>query len=324
MRSSPTSPLISTRFDILQPQCHEFVDPYVEHDSLTILLDLILLKRGVYRHLLYNRGTKPRRLVASAQVSQGKLQATKAGCRSRVDSTRRERDRWFLIFRLGSTLTLLDAFIRWSYLNPTPTMNITPWTKQAITTFCRVFLGTVAETIAFHGGIILTCCLLMNITDILQATFYSNPSPKSTIRLEFRSSLISLSLFYSSLTKLFLLLLLTIWLPTSISIVPQPENPLPEWTRRLQWTYDNSNLLTHVLETLDDDKLDREWIVRNILGGMSAGFGLRVILGIHPLFTSIMILAGWVAKTTMATLVSRWVGGNDSRTGEAWLAYSIP
>lgn len=26
---------------------------------------------------------------------------------------------------------------------------------------------------------------------------------------------------------------------------------------------------------LDDEKLDREWIVRNVLGGMSAGFGLR-------------------------------------------------
>ena len=97
-----------------------------------------------------------------------------------------------------------------------------------------------------------------------------------------------------------------------------------------------------MLETLDDDKLDREWIVRNILGGMSAGFGLRgkfsclnftmhnymlpffvVILGIHPFFTTIMILAGWIVKTFVATLVSKWVSGNDSRTGEAWLAYSI-
>ena len=144
----------------------------------------------------------------------------------------------------------------------------------------------------------MTCSLLMKVTDILQAIFYSNPLPKSNIRREFRyypsirgqphpkpalifsldyrSSLISLSLFYSSLTKLFLLLLLTIWLPASISIVPQPENHLPEWTKRLQWTRDNTNnLLTHVLETLDDDKLDREWIVRNVLGGMSAGFGLR-------------------------------------------------
>jgi hypothetical protein len=30
-----------------------------------------------------------------------------------------------------------------------------------------------------------------------------------------------------------------------------------------------------IFEILDDDKLDREWIIRNILGGMSAGFGLR-------------------------------------------------
>lgn len=28
-------------------------------------------------------------------------------------------------------------------------------------------------------------------------------------------------------------------------------------------------------EVLDDDKIDREWVVRNVLGGMSAGFGLR-------------------------------------------------
>lgn len=26
---------------------------------------------------------------------------------------------------------------------------------------------------------------------------------------------------------------------------------------------------------LDDDVLDRTWLVRNLLGGMSAGFGLR-------------------------------------------------
>ena len=183
-------------------------------------------------------------------------------------------------------------------------------------------------------------------------TLPTHPKPALMINLlfffEYRPSLISLSLFYSSLTKLFLLFLLTIWLPTPTSTIPKPENPLPEWTKHLQWA--NSNLLTHVLGILDDDKLDREWIVRNVLGGMSAGFGLRgkfsylkflsshttrstvaflflfwfvVILGIHPLFTSIMILTGWIAKTAVAMLVSRWVSGNDSRTGEAWLAYSI-
>lgn len=92
---------------------------------------------------------------------------------------------------------------------------------------------------------------------------------------EYRFSLISLSLLYSSLTKLFLLLLLTIWLPAPTSTVPTPENPLPEWTKHLQWANSDKNILAQVLEILDDDKLDREWIVRNVLGGMSAGFGLR-------------------------------------------------
>ena len=139
----------------------------------------------------------------------------------------------------------------------------------------------------------------MKVTDILQSTFYPNPPSISSIRREFRyhpsnpsdrnhrwwlisffffeyrPSLISLSLFYSSLTKLFLLFLLTIWLPTPTSTIPKPENPLPEWTKHLQWANSNRDLLTHVLQILDDDKLDREWIVRNILGGMSAGFCLR-------------------------------------------------
>ena len=45
-----------------QASCHAFSDPYVEHDDLTIILDLILLKLGVFRHLLFNRGASPRRI----------------------------------------------------------------------------------------------------------------------------------------------------------------------------------------------------------------------------------------------------------------------
>ncbi len=48
-----------------------------------------------------------------------------------------------------------------------------------------------------------------------------------------------------------------------------------------------------------------------------------VILDCHPVFTMLVILCGWVAKTAMAATVSKWVGGDDT-SGEAWLAYSIP
>ena len=48
-----------------------------------------------------------------------------------------------------------------------------------------------------------------------------------------------------------------------------------------------------------------------------------VILDCHPIFTTIIILVGWVVKTAVASLVNGWVG-RDEKTGEAWLAYSIP
>jgi hypothetical protein len=82
--------------------------------------------------------------------------------------------------------------------------------------------------------------------------------------------MISFSLFYSSITKLFLLFLLTIWLPTSTQ---SKEYILPDWAKLLS-NHTSSSLVLAAFKILDDEA-DREWIVRNILGGMSAGFGLR-------------------------------------------------
>ena len=105
-------------------------------------------------------------------------------------------------------------------------------------------------------------------------------------------------------------------------------------------------LIVGTLALLDEDTLDREWVVRNVLGGMAAGFGLRgactllalnqfhdahlirpVVLDCHPIFTTVIILMGWLVKTVVAQLVSGWVGtglGGDKAVGEMWLAYSIP
>ncbi|KAJ7895105.1 Arv1-domain-containing protein [Mycena leptocephala] len=242
--------------------CHAFAaDPYVEHDSLTLLLDLILLKRGVYRHLLYNRGADPRRSM-----------------------------RWLTIFRFGGPLICVDAFIRWSHLNPNQLSNISPWTEENMDALFRTFVGVSVETVAFHVGVIFSCYVVLGISHV------GHPARISIL-------LIPLTLFYSSLTKLFLLFLLTIWRPSSESTPPRSS--------------------PYALQLFGDDKVDREWVVRNVLGGMSAGFGLRVVLDSHPGFTTIIIIAGWVAKTAVSRLVSRWVGG-DEQMGEAWLAYSIP
>ncbi|KAJ7503544.1 Arv1-domain-containing protein [Mycena galericulata] len=265
-------------------KCHTFADPYVEHDSLTLLLDLILLKRGVYRHLLYNRGADPRRAVDGPN-SESSTQIKTV--------QEKEKIRWLTIFRFGAPLICVDAFIRWSHLNPHQPADVSPWTKDTMSALFRTLVGVSVETVAFHAGVMCACYVVLGIADWLVSQ-----RPMSDIRREFRFSLIPLTLFYSSLTKLFLLFLLTIWRPSTSSGSPAaPYLPLGD--------------------------MDREWIVRNVLGGMSAGFGLRVVLDSHPFFTTIIIIAGWVVKTAVSHLVSRWVGG-DEQMGEAWLAYSIP
>jgi len=81
------------------------------------------------------------------------------------------------------------------------------------------------------------------------------------------------------------------------------------------------SVVQSALSILDDDRLDRGWIVRNVLGGMAAGFGLRVVLDIHPFFTTVVILAGWAVKTSVANYLHPWV---SSGAGDVFLAYSIP
>jgi hypothetical protein len=87
----------------LQPSCRAPADPYVEHDPLVVALDLILLKRGVYRHLLFNRGTPPRKVDQTArnhvdgdgpQLQKEQQQSTEEGKRAQ-DRAREMVSAWF-------------------------------------------------------------------------------------------------------------------------------------------------------------------------------------------------------------------------------------
>lgn len=63
---------------------------------------------------------------------------------------------------------------------------------------------------------------------------------------------------------MFMLLCLSIWRPDNapISNVEYPR-------------HESVPFLSSLLTALDEDKLDRHWVVRNVIGGMAAGFGLR-------------------------------------------------
>lgn len=104
-------------FSSSQPNCLAFADPYVEHDPLTLLLDLILLKREVYRHLLFNRGHEPRHLgkpgtnttnsvkerISTAAEVGWRLFTPMLGILILLQGT------WKLIIQLASMLISIDA-----------------------------------------------------------------------------------------------------------------------------------------------------------------------------------------------------------------------
>ncbi|KAH7884781.1 Arv1-like family-domain-containing protein [Phlebopus sp. FC_14] len=331
-------------------KCLAFADPYVEHDSLTFLLDLILLKRGVFRHLLYNRGTEPRKAYERNKLANSDVVREDVNTRNQQqhdDGSAAERDpsmymtrkelarekaRWLHILRLGSGLLLVDAFIRWAQLNPEISSDVSLWTTETNSVFLRILVGCLIETVAFHGGVTLASYVVLKISDQLHTWKHARPHEISGVRQQFKLSLVPLTILYSSFTKYFLLFLLTIWRPSASRPGGVPY--------RFDTSHYQNPVIVRALEIWDEDKLDREWVVRNVLGGMAAGFGLRgkwyllhrkfgcptedaVVLDCHPIFTTLVILFGWLVKTAVAELLKGWVGADD-RTGEVWLAYSIP
>ena len=102
-----------------------------------------------------------------------------------------------------------------------------------------------------------------------------------------RFSHIPLTLFYSSLTKLFLLFCLSIWRPDVAASTHRDADPLtPLHPSAAAFPH---TLVARALALLDEDTLDREWVVRNVLGGMAAGFGLRgvYVITISPFAPSL-------------------------------------
>ncbi|KAH9058406.1 Arv1-domain-containing protein [Lactarius vividus] len=290
------------------PSCRAPADPYVEHDSLVIALDLILLKRGVYRHLLFNRGTPPRKVHQNARgYNQQSMEDRLA-----EDSNRETTRRW-LIIRIGAGVVLVDSLVRWSRIrsnSPLLKLESSSWIDNGeASAFLRILLGSlvVQKRLRSTAGITLTSILMLTALDwVTRWQKRSNPPKRSP-----RYSHISLCLLYSSFTKFMLLAVLSVW-------GSQVKKDIPRPTYVYKMPLDSQ--LWHLL---DDDVLDRTWLVRNLLGGMSAGFGLRVVLDCHPFFTTLVIFSGWAFKTSVVGLVRDFIGPGKG-VEETWLAYSIP
>jgi len=263
----------------LCPKCETFGDPYVEHDYLSLLLDLILLKREVYRHLVYNRGARPRyvtnNLVEKPQKSDEE------------ERSRLPKERWKICLRIGALMALADSFVRWTQQRDGR------GSENALEDFVSILLCCIVENVFFHIGV--------NCASALLLLLLRSSKPKILIN----ASQISLSLVYSSIAKNLLLFMLAVW---GVKDTPHASNAEP-------------GAGISPFAYLDPENLPRQWIINNGLGGMTAGFGLRVILDCHPLLMTMIIFVGWATKAAAAGLVHSFLW----RTDETLMRkYSLP
>jgi hypothetical protein len=112
--------------------------------------------------------------------------------------------------------------------------------------------------------------------------------------------MISLTLFYTTLLPLVLQLVLSVWYthdPVNVfDPTPDPER-FPFMSRFVSREMAKSlSTFIHDLASMWQ-RTDRIWAGTKLLGGMSAGFGLRVILPTRPWETTAIVLAGWGAAS---------------------------
>lgn len=284
------------------PKCHAFADPYVEHDPLILILDLILLKRDVFRHLIYNRGSEPRKLTDNSRDSP-----------KRVAPPIANKVLWSRIGKLGVGLLFVDSIIRWMRLFPMPEDMSKDPRHSPIRALAHVFLYCLGETTAFHLGILLAGATLVPLARFMTQWKRKNTQDSPQTANEFRLPHIPLALLYASLTKFFLLFLLSIWPPMQSS----PSSlKVPSYLADYPLTLYGWNIFNDLI-------LDREWLVRNLLGGMAAGFGLRVVLDTHPFIITGVIIAGWVSTSAYVHLVDNILGLAPAQMA-SWTRYSIP
>lgn len=112
--------------------------------------------------------------------------------------------------------------------------------------------------------------------------------------------MISLTLFYTTLLPLILQLVLSIWY-TREPLYPDSQLldlKNPNFLAALVSDDMAESLCTFVNEVASMwQRTDRIWAGTKLLGGMSAGFGLRVILPTKPWETTAIVLAGWGAAS---------------------------
>lgn len=252
----------------------------------------MLLKPRVFLHVLYNRGSPP--LDARGVVVTSSYSLKEEG----YDRSARL---WADLLRLGAATLAAEVAVRLV----TSTTTLPPLSLVGQTTL-RAALELAAQ---LATSTILAMAILR-----VRGWYPPPPQPapeKGNSRLRppemrdgrrdgFLPILVPLVLLYTALLPLVLRLLLRIWYAPFPSTYYHPLS-LPPGFKMVEHYAPalaaEARALTEAWGTTD-----RVWAGTRLLGGMSAGFGLRVLLPTRPWETVSIVLAGWTAALSASRL----------------------
>ncbi|ODN72886.1 hypothetical protein L202_08309 [Cryptococcus amylolentus CBS 6039] len=256
------------------PRCNQFADPLIEHPSLLLFLDLVLLKPRVFLHLLFNRGSVPF-LSAAPNPPEEEREAIRRGWL--VDDLS-------LLLLLSITAEVLVRLLGLEDLDA----------EKVGETVGLVLREGVAQHLATLG-LALAALKVRSWDSVPLKQLRAQPLEIQDGRQRYFSPiLIPITLLYTALLPLLFQLFLYPWTNPVTTHVPPTSllSTLPilgSWAPSPAITAFDKHLSLQWAQT------DKIWAGTRLLGGMSAGFGLRVLLPTKPWETTGIVLAGWVA-----------------------------
>lgn len=251
--------------------CERIVDPYLEYGLAVLVVDLILAKPRVYRHILYN--------VSTHSFMPSRPYGPPSSAPSVVPL--------YIHTRRFVALVLMEGYLAWFSLcvRPYAQQNIQLWPSNAqnmsqyllsSASFgaIRVCFYTLLHMLSLHVSLVVGCTAVQ---------WAWRAHSKSTMYWDmYALHLPSVAMLYASLSTVFLLALRVVWAPKA------PSHTYPTASTTMMPTYIWQNLSAYLPQAGHDGMT--EWTIRNMMGGMSAGVALAAVLPMKPTAGALVVL----------------------------------
>ncbi|WFD19012.1 phosphate transporter (Pho88) [Malassezia caprae] len=256
-------------------RCGRVADPYLEYGLAVLVIDLILIKPRVYRHILYNIS------VAMANTPTVYVHARRLLALVLVESYLT----WFSLCVHPYAKTLWEdahtSLPHWPSWAPAPLLGA-----------IRVTGATLAHTLALHMTVMLA-------GGLVQYAWYRRRRSRAYWRL-YSWHLPSVAMLYASLSTELLLVIRLVWdsrMPADRRAAAQR----PSLFTPMHWA------APYVPAWLAAGPWHTEWLIRHVLGGMSAGVALAATMPMQPLVGALVALLGFGVQAQ----VRAWLGVPD-------------